>query len=170
MDGGAFGGGRDAIDQPLIPRRQFAAADANRMKFVDLLGNSQKMGDRPEGLAAEIHVGARQDDPHTAVGQVIHDRHDSQVEELGLVDGDHVDAGPNPLRDLHRRRNRSSFQAGPRVGADLKASPVAIIEVGLEDLNVPSCDERTADSPHEFFRLAREHHAGDYLDPPPLLA
>jgi hypothetical protein len=49
------------IDQPLVPGGQLTALDADRLELIDLLGDGQERADRAEGLSAEIHIGASQD-------------------------------------------------------------------------------------------------------------
>ena len=51
------------------------------------------------------------------------------------------------------------------VRRDAEFAAVAVVEVGLEELNPPAGDEGTPYAPDQFLGLAAEHDAGDDLDP-----
>src|SRR5688500_8733413 len=73
LDGGAFGRRGLPIDEPLVARGELATANADGVKLVDLFGDREQLRDRAEGLATEVHVGSRDDDAYTAVGERVDD-------------------------------------------------------------------------------------------------
>lgn len=74
------------VGQAVRMVRQVAAPYADGVYFGYVLRRSHQRRHRSEGLAREVHVEARHDYPHPAVGQLPADLHQSLVEELRLVD------------------------------------------------------------------------------------
>ncbi len=72
------------------------------MQLVDALGDREQLAERPEGSAPEVHVRAGQDHPDATVGQRVRDIYHAPVEELNLVDRDHLRLRSHPLGDLRR--------------------------------------------------------------------
>src|SRR5690348_16991428 len=97
---------RLATDQALIPTRRVAAYDADRVKFVDHLGDGEQLRHRTEWLAAEVTVGAGENHACAAIGERCREIDDRWVEELGLIDRDDLRFRLNELRDLIRRIDR----------------------------------------------------------------
>src|SRR5215211_4524773 len=75
-----------AVDQSLIAARRVAADDADRVELVHQFGHGEKLRHAAERLAAEVGVGAGEDDAPAASrergGQVDY----AGLEELRLVD------------------------------------------------------------------------------------
>ena len=92
---------RPAVDEPLGRRRGAAAAVADGLQLVHELGVGEQLRHDAEGQPAEVLVEARDDDPDPAVGQRERRTDDRVVEELHLVDADHVVPGRagDELRD-----------------------------------------------------------------------
>ena len=72
---------------------QGTALHADGMHLGYLVGDGTESRNRTEGNSLEVHVEARHDDAYAAVGEFIADLHQTIVQELGLVDTDHVDVG-----------------------------------------------------------------------------
>src|SRR5438128_8961643 len=79
-----------AADESLITAGRIATTDADRVQLVHDLGYRKQLRHRAKWLAAEIGVGAGEDHPFSARGERRHELHDRRVEELRLVDCDHV--------------------------------------------------------------------------------
>ncbi len=159
LDRRPLGGSGLAIDQALIPGRQITTHHTDRVQLVDPLGDGEQPRDRPEGFPAKVHVGSRDDHPNAAVGDVVHHADNAVVEELGFVDRDHVDLVADLLRDLDGGSDRVCLQFGAVMGTDPEDAPVAVVEVGLEDLNVLLCDQGPTHASQQLFGLSAEHHA-----------
>ena len=162
----ALRGRRLPVDEALIPRRRIAAHDADRVQLVDPLRARQEQSHGTKGLAAEVHVGAGHDDPHPGVRQRIGNLADAVVQELGLVDGDDLGRRANLFGDLHRVGHGLGVDLPAVVGRDTELAAVAVVEVGLEELNPPAGDEGAPYAPDQLLGLSAEHDASDDLDPP----
>src|SRR5207245_10593516 len=117
------------------------------------------------GAAAGVHAPPGQHDPDPTVGHGVGDLDDPGVQELNLVHGDHLGAGPPAPHDLLRTVHRLGFHGQAVVGRDVVEAGVAGVEVGLGDLDLLAGDDRPADPPDPALALAGEHHAGYDLDP-----
>ena len=91
--------------------------------------------------------------------------HDSGVEELGLVDRDHLGLAIDPLRDLDRSVDGDRFEFPSVMRTDAVDAPVAVVQMRLEDLDLLAGDHGSTDPAKKLFRLSAEHHAGYDLDP-----
>src|SRR5215207_5531220 len=82
-----------AVDQSLVAARRVAAHHADRVELVHHLGHREELRHAAEWLAAEVGVGAGEDHastgPRERGGQV----DDAGLEELRLVDRDHLGVG-----------------------------------------------------------------------------
>ena len=134
---------------------EVAAADADGVGLIDIIGYRHERGHRSEGLPLEVHVEPCDDDAHAAVSQLIAHVHDTHVEELRLVDADHiavVGKEEDVLTGIDGRRGDDVV-----VVADHILLGVTHIDGGFEDfyfLFGKLCPFHTAD---EFFGLAGEH-------------
>ena len=90
---------------------------------------------------------------------------DVTVEKLGFVDGDDLGIGPDQAEDLRGRVNRRRLELGAVVARDAVQAGISIIEMGLEDLHPPACDDTSAHPPDQLLALPAEHDAADHLDP-----
>ena len=79
-----------AAGDALAVMGQMTALDAHRVHLVDELGQGEDRRHGPEGLAKKILIETRDDDSHTRIGQIGDQIDQSVVEELGLVDSDHL--------------------------------------------------------------------------------
>jgi len=140
-------GFRLAVHQALIPGRRIAAHDADCVQLVDPLRARQEQPHGTEGLAAEVHVGAGDNDPHAGIGQRVRDLADAVVQELGLVDGDDLRVRAHLLGDLHGVGHGLGVDLAAVVGRDAELAAVAVVEVGLEELNPPPGDQRAPNTP-----------------------
>src|SRR5437588_122 len=91
---------RPTTDQPLIAAGGAPAKDANRVQLIDDLRYSHQFRHRAERLASKIGVRSRHDYPAPATGERGHQRDDSFIHELGLVDCDDVRRRVDFLADL----------------------------------------------------------------------
>ena len=152
------------LGEALGVRRGRAAAGADRVHLLDVLGDRQQLRHRPERLAAEVHVEAGHDHPLAEVGQMA------------------GDAGPGRRRRTAPRRSRRP-RCGGRPGrgspppwrrAPPRAATGSATRPGprrsgrralLEDLDALARDDRPAQAPDQLLGFPREHAAGDHLDP-----
>jgi hypothetical protein len=79
---------RFSIDKALRPRSRLAAHHANRIEFVHCLcfGNYDRHA--AERLAAEIGIQPGDNNPNTAIRQVIDQLYDAVIKKLRLVNSD----------------------------------------------------------------------------------
>jgi hypothetical protein len=84
---------RAAVDEPLRRCRRAAAAVADGLQLVHELGVGEQVGHDAERQATEVLIEPRDDNPDAAVGERECCVDDGSIEELHLVDADHVVAG-----------------------------------------------------------------------------
>ena len=145
--------------------RERAAADADRVDLLDVLGDGHQARHRAEGDTEVVGVEARHDDAHAAVGEGLADFDEGVVEELRFVDAD----------DLHLRADLVEDLLGGRDGGggdfmeivrDYFDVGVALVNDGFEDGDLLVGELGAAEAADEFFGLAGEHRAADDLDAP----
>src|SRR6267143_507765 len=91
---------RFAVDEPLIPGRRPPTHHADRLEFVDHLGDAHEGRHRTERQPPEVDVGAGENDAYPPVGEAVRQIDDAIVEELCLVDGDDFCGVAEAARDL----------------------------------------------------------------------
>ena len=79
--------------------RERAAADADRVDLLHILGDGHQARHRPEGLAEIVSVEAGHDDAHAPVGERLAHIDEGLVEELRLVDADDLHLGSDFFQD-----------------------------------------------------------------------
>ena len=121
------------VGQAVRMVRQVAAPYADGVYFGYVLRRSHQRRHRSEGLAREVHVEARHDYPHPAVGQLPADLHQSLVEELRLVDAHDIDVRGHQQDILCRIYRRGADRAGI-VRNDLLFG-VSHVDAGFEDFD-----------------------------------
>ena len=147
--------------------RDVAAADADGMNLRDVFGRGHQGRHRAERLAEVVHVKARNDDAHTALGQLPGHVDDCIVEELRLVDAHHVDAF-GALENGPRRIDRLGENRVALVRDDLLLG-IAGVNLGLVYLNVEVGEPGPFEAADQLFGLAGEHRAADDFDPTGML-
>ena len=109
-----------------------AALDADGVDFRDILGHCHKGGHGAERLAAEIGIQAGYDYPDAHAGELLHYVDYAHVEELGLVDADHVNVSGEEQQAAGR------LHGGRDDGVGIMAHHfffgVADVDPGLENL------------------------------------
>ena len=75
-------------------------------------------------------------------------------------------SGRTFLGDLHGVGHGLGVDLPAVVRRDAEVAAVAVVEVGLEELNPPAGDEGAPYAPDQLLGLSAEHDAGDDLDPP----
>src|SRR5690606_7900118 len=135
----------------------------DRMDLGHVFGSGHQGGHGAKGISLEVHVQTGDHHPDAAVGQVVADRDDLVVEELGLVNADHITAIGQDA-DVGR--------SGDRGGPDLIGIVgnhhlliVADVHQGFEDFHLLFGDLGPFQPSDEFFGLAREHGTADDLYP-----
>ena len=152
-----------AVDQPLRRRRAAAAAVADRLQLVDELGVGQELRHRPEREPPEVLVEPGRDHPGAVVGELERDADDLFVEELGLVDADHLEAA-RPLGELGHARHRHGPHPDAGVADDV-GGVVAVVDPRLEDHRPLAGDLGAPEPADHLLALAAEHRAADDLEP-----
>src|SRR5690606_32534565 len=142
---------------------QVPGPGTDRVHLGDIFGRGHQGGHGPEGVPLEVHIQTGDHHPDAAIGQIVADRHDLIVEELGLVYADHITA---------IGQDADIGGGGDRGGADLigvvgdhHVLMVAIVHDGLEDLHLLSSDLGTFQPPDQLFGLTGEHGTADDLYP-----
>ena len=144
-----------ALGEPVRVVCEVAAADADGVHFLDVLGYCHQGRHRAERLALEIGVQAGYDDPLSLVGKGLD--HFDQVlsEKLGLVNAYHlgvIRGSQHVLRILCRPARYAVEVMGNHIHIG-----VSRIHGRLEDLNFLIGELGSLESPDEFFGLAGKH-------------
>ncbi len=103
-------GSGPALDESLRGGGGAAAAVADGLQLVDELGVGEQLGHDAEGKASEVLVEPGDDDADAAVGEVERRPDDAGVEELHLVDPDHIVPG-RPADELRHTVDRDGAHA-----------------------------------------------------------
>ena len=151
-----------ALDEAVGMVREGAAADADGVHFLHVLGDRHQARHGPERLAEEVGVEAGHDDAYAAVGQRLAHVDERVVEELGLVHADDL----HVRGDLEHVGGVADGGGGDLmevVGDDFDVG-VALVHAGLEDGYFLVGELGAAQAPDEFFGLAGEHRAADDFD------
>src|SRR5665213_3302117 len=143
-DYGGVVAGWAAVQQPLVAARSAPADHAYGVELIDEVGNGHQLRHGAEGLASEVGVRAGEDHARAPRREGAHERDDSRIEKLCLVDGDDVRVVAQILRDLQRRIDGHCLYGSTVVARDGEHAAVPIIEMRLEDLNVLLRDDRSA--------------------------
>ena len=156
--------GPRACHQPLRAVRGRAAAHADRERLVDVLGDRHQLRHRLEGPAAVVLVEPGHDHAQPAVGERVRHLDQARVEELALVDPDHL--GVAAPRAAGSRAAFSTTCDGSFISEWLTISRLgeARVEPRLEQLHLLARDLGPAHAPDQLLALAAEHAAGDHLD------
>ena len=170
LNGGSFSRGWFPINESLVPRGQIAALHTDGVELVDLFRNGQELGDWAKRFSPEIHVGPGHDDADASVCQGVGHLHHPHVQKLGLIDGHDVHLWANSLGDLHGGGDGDGLGLVPVMGADGEDASVAVIQMGLEDLDLALGDEGPTNPAEKLLGLSAEHHPRDDLDPTVLRA
>ena len=139
-----------------------AAADADGMDLLDVVGDGEESRHGPEGLAQVVGVQAGDDDADAAVGQFLDHADDAVVKELCLVDAYDLDVRVD-LEHPGRGLDGGAGNAVGIVGDDIQVR-VALVHRGLERGDSLLGELGALEPPDEFFRLPREHRAADEFD------
>jgi hypothetical protein len=134
----------------------------------DVFGNGQQVADGAEGLAPEVHVQARNDDPFASVGEFDDVVNDLHFEELGFVEADDSDV----VWDIQQLAGVGDGGGKQRilVVRDNLSLPITGIDFGLENLYVLARNAGPFHPTDQFFGLTREHTSADYFYPAGALA
>ena len=144
-----------ALGEPVRVVCEVAAADADGVHFLDVLGYCHQGRHRAERLALEIGVQAGYDDPLALVGKGLDHFHQVFPEELCLVNAYHlglIRSGQHVLRILCRPARYAVEVVGNHVHIG-----VSRIHGRLEDLYFLIGELGSLESPDEFFGLAGKH-------------
>src|SRR5207249_9047023 len=80
-------------------------------------------------------------------------------------DLDHLGVGPDAIEQVARRADVVGLDPHRAVRADVIAAVVAIVYLGLENLDLAPGDLRAPQPPDQLLALAAEHAAGNHFDP-----
>ena len=84
-----------AVGKTVRVVRKGAAADADGMDLLDILGNGEKSRNRAERLPEVVGIETGDYDPDPAVGEFLADFDEGFIEELGLVNAYDFHVGSN---------------------------------------------------------------------------
>ena len=152
-----------AVDEALRRRRRAAAAMADGLELVDELGAREELGHRPERLSAEVLVEPGRDHSDAALGECERGVDDRRLEELHLVDPDHV-AAARPGDELRAAVDRDGRHPHACVTDDVRRV-VAVVDPGLEEEHPLPGDLRAAQPADHLLALAAEHRPAHDLEP-----
>ena len=143
--------------------RQVAAPYADGVYFGYVLRRSHQRRHRSEGLAREVHVEARHDYPHPAVGQLPADLHSVPGRRTA------------PRRCPRHRRPRSSAGcSAPNLPAwsgsrwhRAKRPPLRVshVDAGFEDFDPQAGEFGSLQAADQLLGFTREHRAAYHFDP-----
>ena len=143
--------------------RERAAADADGVHLLHVLGDGHQARHGPEGLAEVVGVESGGDHAHAAVGQGLADFHEAFVEELRLVDADHFHVGADFFEHLGGGADGGGGDFMEVVRDDFDVG-VAFVYDGLEDGDLLVGELGAAEAPDQLFGLAGEHRTAYDLD------
>ena len=132
--------------------RGLSADDADRVHLVDELGEREQRRHRAERTAEEVLIEAGDDDAHASIGELGGEIDQAFVEELRLVDADHLYLGQQRGAQLPAVANRKRGDL-PQVTRDDALGPVADVGGRLEDLDLLACDESAPEPAQQLFAL-----------------
>ena len=131
------------------------------MHLGHLVGYGTEGRHRSEGHTLEVHVKSGHDDADTMIGQGVAHLDDAVVEELCLVDANHVDV-VGQQQDASRRVDRRRLNM-LLVVAHHVFLRIAHIDGGFENLHPLLGELGASHSAYQFLRFAREHRAAHYF-------
>src|SRR5688572_17348206 len=154
-----------SVDEALIAAGRPAAHHADRVELVDHFGDRQQLGHRPEGLSAEIYVGAGDDHAQSTLRERRRELHDSAIEKLRFIDADDLRVDLEAGADLLCGVDRHGFDR-PSIVARHGVDPrIPRVQMGLEYLRFLPRDDRAPHPPNELLAFPAEHHTADHFDP-----
>jgi hypothetical protein len=151
--------GHDALGA----RGRRAADDAHGVQLRHRLGDGHQVGHRRERPPEIVLIEPCQDDPQPTIRERLGDFDDPDVEELRLVDRDHVRALVNFAENAVARCQGDRLAPLP-IMRDDGGRIITSVDAGLERLDVLARELRSLQPPEELLRLAAEHAPDDDLD------
>ena len=142
-----------------------AAAVADGLQLVHELRVGEKLRHDAEGQAPEVLIEPGRDHPDAAVGQRERRTHDRVVEELHLVDADHVVPASSGRRAPQTRSPAPPTCVLPR--GRRRRVVVTVVDARLEDDHPLAGDLGPAQPPDHLLALAGEHRPADTSSQPP---
>jgi hypothetical protein len=158
--GGRHLGGRHSR----VEDRVCAADRADRGQLVHALRQRHQRRQRLKRQPRERHVQTRHHHDHAVAGQPVGHPRQAGVEEVRLIDGDHVGLRPDGPSNVigGGRHQRGMVQPGVRGDA---VGPRAHVEAVGEHLDPPFRDHRPSHPAQQLLGLAGEHRTRDDLHP-----
>jgi hypothetical protein len=135
-------------------------------KVVAMGGNAPGTARNAFGLhnAVSFLIESRGDDADAGVGELHADVDHAGIEELYLVDADHLHPDLHARQQLGAGGDRHRLQA-PVVARDDVLGAEAVVDERFEDLHALARDDRAAQAPDQLLRLSGEHASSDDLNP-----
>ena len=142
---------------------QIAAVLTDGVHFGDVLRHGQQIGHRAEGLAPEVHIQARHNNPQAAQGQHLTDLRQVLIKELCLVYADDVDA----IGQLQQAAGVLDGRGEDVVGivGHHFGLIVARIHLGLEDFHPLIGNFGALQAADQFLGLTGKHGPADDFYP-----
>ncbi len=152
-----------AVDEALGAAGFFTADDTDGMKFGHFLGDAHQTRHRAEWLGAEVHVQPGDNYADVPVGEFFNHAHDTGVEKLNLINGDHRRVGQEAFENLPGSADWLGFDVLSIVAGDV-LDAVTGVQIGFKDLDGLPGDDRPARAANQFLSFTAEHTAADDFD------
>ena len=153
-----------AFHQPLRSIRRRSAPDADRKRFRDVFRDCEQLRHWIKRPAAEVLVETCDDDALSHVGQPVAHEDEFEIEELPLVDSDHLGASVNRIDDFPGLPDKLRLDLHVAVTDDMIFA-VPVVQSGFEDLHTLPADLRAPKPADQFLTFSAEHTAANYFDP-----
>lgn len=143
-----------------------SALHADGSELDHLVGHGQKLGHGSEGLAAKVLIQPGADDVHAPVGHLHAEIHDLGVEELHLLDQQHLGVFLDLGAKLIDVFGGIGFVLHAHVRDD-HGLVVSVVDAGFEYLNPLFGVEAAASQTNQFFAFAGVHaaaHDGEFAE------
>src|SRR5690625_176047 len=150
-------------NEPLRPGR-LSSTTTYGSELVNQFGVGQQLRHRAKGHTAKIEVQTGDDYPLAATRQLQAQVHYRHVEELALVERNHLGGPVDGCADLFHPFDRFSVNRLSRMRRH-RAACVPVIKRRLEDLHLLFRDEGPLHPPDQLLRLAAEHGAHNCFKP-----
>lgn len=140
-----------------------AAVQTNGSKLDYFIGKAKKSWHWAEGLSSEILIQTRHNNFDSIVGEPNCKLDDPIIEELNLLNDQHIEPRVEVGFEVHRIKHGNRFMANTHM-SDHHVLVVTTVNRRLKDLHVFLRIKSATRAANEFFGLSREHAAANYGD------
>ena len=140
-----------------------AALHADRAELYHVVGDREERGHGSEGFPAEVLIQAREHDLGAPIREFHREIDDRIVEELRLLDEDHVGFRIEFGAEVRNVIDRDRLMPNAHMGHD-HGLVVTVVDLGFEHLHLTLGIQRATGETDEFLAFSGEHRAADHGD------